>query len=175
MKLVKLAALLAATTLAAPVFGHATLETQKTASGSSYKGVMRIGHGCDGQATLKVRIDIPEGVIAVKPMPKAGWTLETETGDYEHEYNYFGTPMASGVKRINWTGELSDDHYDEFVFKAWIDESVVPGQVIYFPTVQECADGREEWVNKPAAGQDSHDIEGPAPGLEITEGGHAHH
>ena len=37
-------------------------------------------HGCEGAATTRVRIHIPEGVIAVKPMPKPGWQLETVSG-----------------------------------------------------------------------------------------------
>ena len=62
---------------------HATLERQEAAVGSSYKGVMRVPHGCAGSATIRVRIRIPEGVVGVKPMHKPGWTLETTKGKYE--------------------------------------------------------------------------------------------
>lgn len=154
---------------------HATLETQAAAVGSTYKGVMRIGHGCDGQATLNVTVKIPEGVISVKPMPKAGWALETTTGAYSEPHDYYGTPLTEGVREISWTGELSDAHYDEFVFRGTLSKKLIAGETIYFPTVQTCADGTSEWVNIPLEGQDPHDIEDPAPGLALTKAGHAHH
>lgn len=166
---------LAALLLSAPMaFAHATLETQEAAQKSTYKGVMRIGHGCNGEATLKVRIQIPEGVIAVKPMPKAGWTLEIVTGPYEKEYDYYGAKLTEGVKELIWTGELPDAYYDEFVFRGTLTDTLATGQMVYFPTVQECATGAERWIEIPAEGQDPHELEGPAPGLKVTEPGHSH-
>ena len=62
---------------------------------------------------------IPEGVIAVKPMPKPGWQLATAKGKYARAYDYYGTPLTEGVTEIAWTGgELPDDWYDEFVFRG---------------------------------------------------------
>lgn len=139
MTVMKLA-VLAALTLTTPAFAHATLEQKEAAANSTYKAVMRIGHGCDGQATLKVRITIPEGVITAKPMPKPGWTLETVRGDYARTYDYHG-PRSEGVQQIIWTGSLDDQHFDEFIFRTRVTDIFEPGTTIYFPTVQECADG----------------------------------
>lgn len=157
------AALLAAGT--ATAFAHATLEVQEAPVGSTYKAVLRVPHGCEGEATLKVRIKIPEGVIAVKPMPKAGWTLETVKGPYAKTYDYYGTPTSEGVTEIVWTGELLDEHYDEFVFRGRLTEGLPVGETLFFPTVQECATKAERWIEIPAAGQDAHDLESPAPGV----------
>lgn len=165
LKTILTAGFLAAGTVAA--FAHATLEVQEAAVGTTYKGVMRIGHGCEGEATLKVRIKIPEGVIAVKPMPKAGWTLETVKGPYAKTYDYYGTPMSEGVTEIVWTGELLDEHYDEFVFRGRLTEELPVGETLFFPTVQECATKAERWIEMPAAGQDAHDLESPAPGVML--------
>ena len=166
------AAVLAVTSTGA--FAHATLEKAEAAQGAGYKAVLRIGHGCAGEATLKVRVQIPEGVIAVKPMPKAGWTLETVKGPYEKEYDYFGSPLKEGVKEIVWTGELLDEYYDEFVFSTRITEAFAVGSTVYFPTIQECANGAERWIEIPADGQDPHELEGPAPGVKVIEAGHEH-
>ena len=68
---------------ASAALAHITLEREETPAESIYKAVLRVPHGCEGSATVKVRVQIPEGVIAVKPMPKAGWQLETVTGKYE--------------------------------------------------------------------------------------------
>lgn len=163
-------------TLAAPAFAHATLEQQEAAADSTYRGVIRIGHGCDGAATLRVRVQIPEGVISVRPMPKAGWSLETVISDYEGSYEYYGTHSA-GVTEIIWEGELLDAHYDEFIFRARITDSFEEGETIYFPTIQECPEGAtQDWLEIPAEGQDPHDLDGPAPGLRISApAGHHNH
>ena len=155
--------------LGAPAaLAHATLEQSEAPEGATYKAVMRIGHGCDGEPTQKLRVQIPEGVISVKPMPKAGWALETVKGAYEKEYDYFGTKLTEGVKELVWTGELPDDYYDEFVFRGTITEAFPAGSTVYFPTVQECANGAERWIEIPAEGQDPHELEGPAPGVKIV-------
>ncbi len=173
MKLTLISAAVPAIT-ANGAFAHATLEKGETPQGGGYKAVLRIGHGCSGEATLKLRVQIPEGVIAVKPMPKAGWTLETVKGPYEKEYDYFGSKLTEGVKELVWTGELPDEYYDEFVFSARITDAFDVGSTVYFSTVQECANGAERWIEIPAVGQDAHDLEGPAPGVKIVEPGHEH-
>ena len=165
LKPILAAALLAAGASVAEA--HATLETEEAALGSSYKAVLRVPHGCEGEATLKVRVRIPEGVIAVKPMPKAGWTLETIKEPYAQAYDYYGTELTEGVVEIVWTGELLDEHYDEFVFRGMITETLEPGGMLYFPTVQECATKSERWIEIPAEGQDPDELEGPAPGVRL--------
>lgn len=148
---------------------HVTLETREAPVNSTYKGVLRIGHGCDGAATRTVRVRIPEGVIAVKPSPKAGWTLTTTKGRYAKTYDYYGTPMSEGVTEITWTGgPLLDEHYDEFVFRARLTDSLKPGSVVYFPVVQECEKGVHRWIEIPAEGKSADDYKEPAPGVKLT-------
>jgi uncharacterized protein YcnI len=154
---------------ASGAYGHATLEQKEAELGSTYKGVIRIGHGCDGQPTLKVRVEIPEGVISVKPMPKAGWKLETETGPYAKTYEYYGKTLSEGVKQITWTGSLKHEHYDEFIFRAKLHKTLAPDQTLYFKTTQECGAGENAWIEIPADGQNSHDLKRPAPGVHLTK------
>jgi periplasmic copper chaperone A len=66
---------------------HVTLEASEAPVGATHKAVLRVPHGCEGAATTRVRLKIPEGVIAVKPMPKANWTLETVIGAYARAYD----------------------------------------------------------------------------------------
>jgi uncharacterized protein YcnI len=153
---------------------HVTLETGEAPVGATYKAVLRVPHGCEGEATLRVRVRIPEGVIAVKPMPKADWTLETVTGAYAQPYDYFGTPMTEGVTEIVWTGELPDAWYDEFVFRGMLASGLEAGTELYFPVVQECANGAERWIEIPAAGQDPDSLEYPAPGVKLLPAAGAH-
>lgn len=166
----------AAVAIASPALAHATLEKGEAALGSTYKAVFRVPHGCEGKPTNVVRVQVPEGVIAVKPMPKAGWTLEKVRGAYAKSYDYHGTPMTEGVKEIIWSGgNLGDDEYDEFILRGTIAGDFKVGEMLYFPIVQECPEGAvERWIEIPAAGQSSDDLEMPAPGVKILEktGGH---
>ena len=146
---------------------HVTLEVAEAPVGGSYKAVLRVPHGCDGEATLKLRVQIPEGVIAVKPMPKAGWNLQTVTGTYAHPYDYYGNSLTEGVTEVVWTGELPDAFYDEFVFRGMLTDGLPVGSELYFPVVQECASKADRWIEVPAAGQDSDSLEFPAPGLKL--------
>jgi uncharacterized protein YcnI len=146
---------------------HVTLETGQATAGSTYKAVLRVPHGCDGSATTRITVRIPDGIIAVKPMPHAGWTLSTTTGPYSRFYDYYGSPLAEGVTEVSWTGgPLPDAYYDEFVFRGMVAAELAPGTV-YFPVVQECETGTERWIEIPQPGEGEDDLELPAPGLEI--------
>lgn len=160
----------AATLLAGPALAHITLETGEAPVPSTYKAVFRVPHGCSGKPTTKIRVQVPEGVIAVKPQPKPGWTLEKVKGAYAKSYDYYGTPMNEGVKEIVWSGgSLPDDEYDEFVFRAYFTPDLKAGTVLYFPVVQECTDGAvDRWIEIPAAGKTADDYETPAPGVKLV-------
>jgi hypothetical protein len=160
---------------------HVSLATKETAANSSYKAVLQVPHGCDGEATVAVRVQIPEGVIGVKPMPKAGWTLTTTKGPYAKPYDSHGRSFSDGVKEIVWSGgNLSDDYFDEFVFQATIATDGGAAKIVYFPTSQQCVKGEAAWTEIPAAGQSVRDLKKPAPAVRISAttvaqaGGHDH-
>ena len=152
--------------IAAPAFAHSTLEVQQAQVGSTYKAVLRVPHGCGAEATNVVRVQIPEGFYNVKPMPKAGWTLETVTGPYSQAYDNHGTQLTEGVKEIVWKdGNLPNEWYDEFVFRGTFAGTLKPGK-FYFPAIQECASGEEAWID--VSGDENAEM--PAPSLELVEG-----
>ncbi|HEV2573793.1 MAG TPA: DUF1775 domain-containing protein [Beijerinckiaceae bacterium] len=135
--------------LTATAHAHATLQQREAKAGASYRGVLRVPHGCDGTATLKVRLTIPEGLYSVKPMPKAGWELSTTKGAYAKTYQDHGTPVSQGVKEIVWSGKLPDDNYDEFIFVGTVAPDLADGTKLYFPAVQECERGTANWTDIP--------------------------
>lgn len=148
---------------------HITLETQQAPVGSAYKAVLRVPHGCDGKATIAVRVKMPEGFIAAKPMPKPGWELRTERGKYAKAYTLYGEAVTEGVQEIDWTGgKLPDDFYDEFVLRGTLAGDLPAGHMLYFPVVQECEGGAvERWIQIPQAGQGDDALETPAPGIKL--------
>ena len=156
--------------IAGHALAHVTLEVGEAKAGSTYKAVLRVPHGCDGKATIAVRVQIPDGVIAVKPMPHAGWELSTKIEPFAAPVKYFGDTLSEGVREIVGTGgNLPDAWYDEFVFRGRLPEEGA-GTTIYFPVVQECEGGAvDRWIEIPEAGKSADDYEKPAPGLKLIE------
>ncbi len=101
---------------------HVTLETAEARVGAPYKAVLRVPHGCEGTATTAVRVRIPDGMIAVKPMPKPGWKIDTVSGKYSKTYTFFhGAKLSEGVTEVSFTGgKLPDAYYDEFVVTGFL-------------------------------------------------------
>ncbi|SNR78419.1 DUF1775 domain-containing protein [Puniceibacterium sediminis] len=153
--------------LAGAVQAHATLEQSEAAVGATTKITLRVPHGCKGEATNEVRIDIPEGFYAVKPMPKAGWALTTETGPYAVPYDNHGTEMTEGVRAVTWSGgALEDGWYDEFTLRGTVGPDAEAGSMLYFPSLQSCANGTADWTDTSG----SRDVSNPAPDILLVAG-----
>jgi len=148
---------------------HVTLETREAPVGAPYKAVLRVPHGCEGAATIALRVRVPEGVIAVKPMLKPGWKIDTVPGKYSKTYQYFhGVKLSEGVTEIAWSGgKIPDAYYDEFVFASFVAGDLQADAMLYFPVVQECEKGLHRWIEIPAAGETPADYPEPAPGLKL--------
>lgn len=173
MSIMRFAAIAALFTAgASPAFAHATVTPKEVAPGYA-KIVISIGHGCDGQATKSVRVDIPEGFIGAKPMPKAGWTIEVEKGAYAHPYKMHGKPVSSGPTAITWTGDLPDDYFDEFSINGMF-AGVKEGDRLFFKTVQTCDTGELAWTEEAAPGQNPHELAHPAPFVTVGAGSSGH-
>jgi len=155
----------AALLLALPASAHVTLEQPQAAAGQAYKGVLRLGHGCDGGSpTTSFSVEIPNGLALVRPMPKAGWHLSVETAPYAQPIKAHGKDITSGIKKITWSGgRVQDGEYDEFIFVGQLrDDADGP---LYLPVVQTCEKGEWRWVDVPQAGQS---VQAPAPVLRVA-------
>lgn len=150
------------------VLAHASLDQETAMSGDSFRGVLRISHGCNGSPTVSVRIRIPEEVRRTKPMPKPGWELKTVVTELDQPYESYGSTVTEDVRELSWSGgSLADDFFDEFIFRASLPE-VEEETVLYFRTVQECANGEvHRWIETPASGETAEDYREPAPSLRL--------
>ena len=147
---------------------HIMLLNREAAVGSSYKAVFVVSHGCAGSATTEIRVQIPEGVIGVKPMPKPGWNVETVKGKYASEYDFHGAKLSEGVKEVVWSGgKLPDDFYDEFVISTHLTGSLKADTTLYFPVVQQCEQGVSRWIDIPAGPAHAQESKSPAPGVRL--------
>ena len=150
---------------------HATLEQPDAIIGATIKITLRVPHGCAGEATNAVRLEIPEGVYAVKPMPKPGWDLSTEVGAYAAPYDNHGTEMTEGVRAVTWSGGvLPDAHYDEFTIRGTVGPELRAGGTLRFPAVQTCATGTAAWTDTSGA----RGVPNPAPSLALVAAGAGH-
>lgn len=153
----------------APAAAHVTLEVQQAQAGSTYKAVFRIPHGCDGAATTRVTIRLPEDVTEARPMPKPGWRLTTTprsgAGAAPAPTGH-GAPPAQ-LAEIAWEGgPLEDAHYDEFVVRMRLPNR--PGEMLWLPVVQDCVGGAQSaWVEVPEPGRRVSDYRHPAPALRL--------
>ncbi|SDC38293.1 Uncharacterized protein YcnI [Cupriavidus sp. YR651] len=157
---------------------HIVFEQKQAAAGSYFKGVLLVGHGCNGSATRAITVTIPDGVQGAHPQPKAGWQVEVRREKLAKPYASHGKTVEEDVRTLRWFGgTLADAHFDEFRMLMKLPEQ---GGKLYFPVLQECENGKSEWTQVPAAGQNPRELKSPAPALDViapegTQGGHAGH
>ena len=150
---------------------HTLLRTAEAPAGSMYEAVLIIGHGCEGSPTVEVRVRIPPGMVAVKPMPKPGWDLQVNTGPYPEPVLTGDESFTEGVQEISWSGgSLPDAWYDDFIFRGRLPDAE-PGTVIYFPVLQNCLEGEHRWIETTGDGES----DSPAPAVTISEAEAEHH
>ncbi|RZA29463.1 MAG: DUF1775 domain-containing protein [Lysobacteraceae bacterium] len=159
-------------TCSSPTLAHISLATTEAEAGTTFRAILVVGHGCDAEATTSVRVQIPQGFYNVKPMPKAGWQLETVTGAYDKPFMNHGTELTEGVTEITWSGgTLPDSQFDEFTFRGTFGEDLAAGSTFYFPVIQQCGDKESPWIDTSGDA----DAEAPAPGVVIKAGSGGHH
>ncbi|WP_299348959.1 DUF1775 domain-containing protein, partial [uncultured Maritalea sp.] len=167
------AATFAATLSAGAAFAHASLEVKTAQADNYFKAVMRVPHGCDGQATNDVIIELPHGFYGAKPMAHHGFEMKVEKGAYEQPITLHGKESTEGVRKVIWSGGVVENWaYDEFVVFGRIG-NVAAGDTLYFKTTQLCGtEGKVEWNEIPVMGQDR--PKHPAPALNIVANPNAH-
>ncbi|THF52131.1 DUF1775 domain-containing protein [Allorhizobium terrae] len=153
-------------------YAHATFANKDAKAEGYIAATLQVPHGCDGRATTDVFVKLPEGFIAAKPQPKAGWKLEVVKGKYQKSYDNHGTQLTEGPVEIRWTGgDLPDAFYDTFVIYGKV-SGVAPGTKLPFAVTQLCGtDAKVAWDEIPAAGVDAHSLKHPAPTLTIVAAG----
>src|SRR6185437_7844943 len=164
--LVLIAALLAAP----PVSAHVTLQGREASIGTDYRAVFVVPHGCAGSPTIKLRVQIPPGVIATEAKPVAGWNVETTKGKYAAAYDYKGAKVSEGITEVDWSGgKLPDKTRQEFEIETFLTDTLKPGSTLYFPAVQECEQGVSRWIEIPAEGaRPAQESKWPAPHVKLT-------
>jgi periplasmic copper chaperone A len=169
--IIRLSILAAATLAVVPARAHVTLEGKQAAIGADYRAVFIVPHGCAGSPTIKLRVQIPEGVVATDAKPVDGWTVDTVKGKYASEHDVNGAKVSEGIKEVAWSGgKLPDKTRQDFVIETYLTDSLKPDTTLYFPVVQECEQGVSRWIEIPPEGAtQAHEGKWPAPGVKLTK------
>ncbi len=145
----------------APSDGYATLN-------------LEVPHGCEGSPTTKVRVQVPPSVPSVTPGRSPFWNITTKEGKKD-KVELHGETITSGVSEIVYTARqpLPDGELDVLPVSLKM-PAAKEGQVVYFPTVQECEKGETSWIQIPAEGESGEELESPAPAVTLAaaEGEH---
>jgi uncharacterized protein YcnI len=107
-----------------------------------------VEHGCDGSPTTQIAIKVPDGVTDAQPVQLDGWTATAADG------------------AITFSGG-SQDAETPAVFSITFTAPSTAGE-IYFPILQTCAEGENDWLEIPDAS--GTEPETPAPAVLVTEG-----
>ncbi len=163
--------------MAGPAGAHATITPTTTAAGAYTVLTVSIGHGCEGSATTKVAIQVPEEVLSVTPTRNSLWTMaEQQEKLAEPVSDAHGNEVTErdAVVVYTTTTPLPDGQRDAFELSLQLPED--EGATLVFPVVQSCVKGENPWTQVAAEGQDPHELEFPAPTVTITaaeeEAGH---
>lgn len=161
------AGLLVAGTLTASA--HVTVTPSTTAAGAYALLTMSVPHGCEGAATTKVSIQMPEQIVAVTPSVNPGWDVENVMEDLaEPVDDGHGGEYTERVAEVVYTAKepLPDGLRDAFELSLKLPEA--EGETLVFPAVQECEKGETAWVQLPEEGQSADELDYPAPAVVLT-------
>lgn len=146
-----------------PAYAHATIGGAQAKIGGAYEAAFDIPHGCTGQPTVEVIVQVPPGFLEVLPAEVPGWQSAIKRGSYDRPYNLRGTAVAEGVTEVTWSGGSLPDHVMEtFRLTGTFADDLTPGAV-FFPMVQVCPHGEEAWIDTSGRSDDN-----PAPSVNLT-------
>ncbi|KAI9248826.1 hypothetical protein BDA99DRAFT_564654 [Phascolomyces articulosus] len=140
---------------------HVTFTTDETLPGVQLNTSLAVGHGCDGSPTVSLAVSVPENVTTVEPQEIPGWnlTLTHRNGN------------SGPISNFTWVGgPLDPASYQAFGVLIDVPNVDVSQNnvTLYFPTVQSCQNGTNQWVFQGAEADAEAANQDPAPALIIT-------
>lgn len=148
---------------------HVTLSATSTAAGSYTILTLSVPHGCDGSATTRVAVQVPESIVRVTPTRNPLYTVAvTKKKLAQPITDSHGNQITERDDTVVYTAKtpLPDGQRDAFELSVQLPDQ--PGATLAFPAVQTCEKGETAWTEVATAGQDADSLEHPAPSLTIT-------
>jgi len=165
-----LAAAVAVTVVAAfPASAHVTVSPSTATAGDFTVMTVSVPHGCDGSATTKLEVEIPEPILSVTPTRNPFWEQEAKMTKLDQPItDEEGNKVTERVGSIVYKAKepLPDHVRDSFELSFQIPPETA-GETLRFPAIQTCVKGQTAWTEVPEAGQDPFELEHPAPFFEV--------
>ena len=149
---------------------HVGIDPSTTEAGGYSLLSFGVPHGCGSSPTTKVTISLPDELTDATPTVNPNWDVEKVTQKLESPRTLpDGSRITERTGAIVYTAKTPLDAHlrDAFVLSLKLPEDAA-GKTLYFPTLQTCADGQTDWAQIPAAGQDAHSLDSPAPSVAVT-------
>lgn len=167
-----------ALSLVQPASAHVTVSPSSAAAGDYTVATFSVGHGCEASPTTGIEIQVPESVLSVTPTRNTFYDVEKTMVDLDEPIaDSHGNEVTERVASIVYTARtpLPDGMRDTFELSFQVPDA--EGEMLTFPTIQTCEDGETAWTEVAAEGQDSDELDSPAPAFEILAAsgeGHGH-
>ncbi len=151
--------------LSAYSFAHSSFLEKEFTEGEAVELSLQLPHGCEGNPTKSVTVQIPNGpdkdphageaVMRVKPKLNHNWLIIKPKYGEVIPFESHGTVYYEDIRSITWkAGRLPNDFYEYFQFKVQL--PLLPeGETeknLYFPVIQKCTQQTEnQWIEMPLA------------------------
>jgi uncharacterized protein YcnI len=135
---------------------HVHVDPGNASAGATETLTFAFSHGCDGSPTTALAVDIPEGVGNATPVVQGGWTITREVG-----------PDGIPTRIVYTAAAPIEDHLKATVSMDVLFDESAAGTTLAFPVTQVCATGETAWTQVAQDGQDPHDLDAPAPVVEV--------
>ncbi|ORX92503.1 hypothetical protein K493DRAFT_376781 [Basidiobolus meristosporus CBS 931.73] len=160
-------ALVVLLTLVNPAVSHITANPSAAYLNTYFQTAFRVPHGCSGSPTVKLTIDIPDGVINVAPHQIYNWTISIAYRPLFPPVISEGAVVNQTVSSVTYSGYLDPTCYEDFGISMKL-PAQVPNSILYFPAHQICVNGSTDWTNTPQSGQNAMSLPAPAPSVQTV-------
>ena len=157
-----------ALSLVSPASAHVSATVSDASAGAFTVATFSVPHGCEGSPTTKIEIQVPESVLSVTPTRNPYYEVESTIEKLaEPVTDAHGNEVTQRTASVVYTATtpLPDGQRDTFELSFQVPDAA--GEMLAFPTIQTCEKGETAWTEVPADGQDSDELESPAPAFEI--------
>ena len=150
--------------VANPAGAHTTVTPSEASAGGYTTVYFQVPHGCDGEPTNVVSVQLTEDIQSVKAEMVPGWTATYTKAPLSQPFESYGRQITEYVSAITWTADgapLPDDQFMRFGVSMKVPDA--PGEQLLLPAVQTCPSGAQEaWIDP------NPDSDSPAPQLTLT-------
>ncbi|KAG9399223.1 hypothetical protein AC1031_012182 [Aphanomyces cochlioides] len=146
--------------LATLTSAHVEFVTPTAPSNSYSVNSIRVPHSFPGAKTINVTVDLPDGIVSVKPQQVYEWKVD---------FAYKNVQGTNVVSQVTWYGgNLPNELYQDFGIELQLSDLAV-GKILYFPVTQVTVpNGTLAWNSTPDAAGKLADAAHPAPKLTVA-------